>query len=95
MKGIWIRTQDRQGLVYAIQFFMYSCNGKYDFDCTSSCGDVQEIGRYGTVERALEILDCIQDRICTINADKLHCICTAGNGDKPVPNHFVFEMPNE
>ena len=80
---LWIRSQDREKLVQVdclcIEINEY---GKKNYDIVQGC---ITLGTYKTKERALEILDKIENKMAYIN-------------DEYVAGHnslMIFEMPKE
>jgi len=78
---MWIRTQDRAGLIDA-KDFRFTCSIGYNMIQSSNFGT---IGEYATKERALQVLDEIQETLTTqlrdaINRYEITC---------------VYEMPKE
>jgi hypothetical protein len=89
MDGIWIRTQDRKGLIYAqriaIESFKEWKSEEFKYRIVNQvlyqdvANDYDLLGVYDTEERAIEVLDSIQNIIMA------HIL-----GDMINP---VFEMP--
>lgn len=91
MNGIWIRTQDKRGLICAKRIVIESFKdyniGEFKYQIINqvlyqnTADDYDLLGTYATEERAIEVLDSIQDIIMA------HIL-----GDMINP---VFEMPEE
>ena len=61
---MWIRSQDREMLIKAVCIYLGSENHEKDCICASSAdGNKWYIGRYSTREKALKVLDEIQNLI--------------------------------
>lgn len=75
---LWIRSQDKTELIKVVTILEH-LNQIYAYDSTSSDGRV--VGTYETKERALEVLDEIQNH-------------TILNQCVP-PEHRFYEMPKE
>ncbi|AJD31671.1 hypothetical protein ACQX0N_09645 [Clostridium tepidum] len=78
--GIWIRSQNKDTLV---------CCKNIEIDGESVYGAHYFLGEYATEQRALEVLDEIQDRM--IKGTRFDDIY---NG-KRTTRDFVFQMPQE
>ena len=62
---LWIRSQDKQ---YLIQVDYLCTGGTYDNEVITNKNDISySLGTYRTKERALEVLDEIQNKINLIN----------------------------
>ena len=71
---LWIRSQDKETLMLAEHLDIYCSDEIEEIYCIEECG--QYIGTYKTKERALEVLDEIQDilkpRNLIYTGDKIH-----------------------
>lgn len=89
--GIWIRIQDKKGLIYAKRIFIYKVHRDKEeactfriieqYDCNNNGDDYDVLAEYKTEERAMEVLDNIHDFI--------DC-----DGNMNVKSN-VFQMPEE
>ena len=87
---LWIRSQDREKLVLTKGFETQHTN--YDGGCQIFAvweNNYQMVGKYKTKERALEVLDEIQERI--IELDK--AVIYSHVSEEDYLN--VYEMPKE
>lgn len=66
MSGIWIRSQDKQTLVYANDIYTID-TGVYASSTTVEHSDVNKIGDYATKERAIEVINEIEDKLGYLN----------------------------
>ena len=85
---IWIRSQNKRLLVNTEDIYVYSNNIKSgDKDCF--------LGTYDSEERALEVLDMIQDAI----EDGMSCheksVIDPNGTTQSWKRHIVFEMPEK
>lgn len=83
---MWIRSQDRRVLVNTSDIYLHSTSIKsMNKDCF--------LGTYDSEERALEILDMIQDAI----EDGMSCheksVIDSNGTTQSWKRHTVFEMP--
>ena len=80
---MWIRTQDKETLLNVNCIDMYNLN-KYEW-IIEACGN--DLGTYNSKERALEVLDEIQERIINFEFGKANeCL---------ISNEVVYQMPEE
>ena len=106
---MWIRSQDRKKLVKvtSVQFYKAS-NGMFLFEGLNECcvgyqdDDYFNLGMYKTEERALEVLDEIQNRIVSLeivrNTDyfnKLASISSENDFTKDSEKVCIYQMPKE
>ena len=89
---LWIRSQDRERLIKAENLYI-SKNNKNEEDLEYKISNYYQeifatIGVYKSKERALEILDEIQDKM----RDRY---ILQGSSVYPTPNVVVYEMPKE
>ena len=88
-----IRTQDRMALVpykNEIEIELYT-NDKYLINIETHKHKIIPLGIYTTKERALEVLDEIQEAILSANM----YICDGIVVEKVPPQEVVYQMPNE
>lgn len=85
---LWIRSQDRKKLVKSGYLTIFLSDTNWFIYSDTTTGEPFEIGKYKTEERALEVLDEIQDILnpnglkgSIINASRI--------------NTYVYEMPKE
>ena len=60
---MWIRTQDKETLVKADKLYIDKNNNKYTINFDSCTDRWYILGTYKSKERAIEVLDEIQERI--------------------------------
>lgn len=85
---MWIRSQDKKFLIEATNIqYLEDCN----VIVNSNDEDYTLLGKYSTEEKALKVLDMIQDKIGRMEMLKF-CI-----NNSVIINHedFVFQMPQE
>ena len=76
---LWIRSQDRTKLVKSSYLSLFLSDTTW-FIYTDTCtGEPFNIGKYSTKERALEVLDEIQNKLETLDD----------------VSTYVYEMPKE
>lgn len=92
---MWIRTQDKEALVYANNFYIMKTRGEEKYEISYFDGDsFVKLGFYKSKERALEVLDEIQKKINDIKKDFLMaCMREKGVYDVIAWNDFVYQMP--
>lgn len=79
---MWIRSQNKRCLLNTLDMYLFATSIRSsDKDCT--------LGTYESEERALEVLDMIQNRI--IKGATFDYI----NNSKRTTKEFVFQMPEE
>lgn len=86
--NLWIRSQDKEKLIKENNIH-YSAILNKDHNISD---DRYILGTYKSKERALEILDEIQNYINGIKKDWNMAI---GDFDKTIDNSKVYEMPSE
>lgn len=70
---LWVRSQDKERLMNPIDFYIEETidyaneSSEFDIFALNFANDDVIIGRYKTKERALEVLDEIEERIMLIN----------------------------
>lgn len=97
---LWIRSQDKMNLVKVRQVGVNYQNNKqiianYTPELYENSGEfVELLGIYKTKERALEVLDEIQDRMLKgAFAKKINCL---GEELDLIPNNLlIYQMPEE
>ena len=91
---LWIRSQDRRSLYKTSGFFIreeqYKRKGKYIIE-----GNECWLGAYNTFERALEVLNEIQDLFITKEAFKTEFTKDGLTMMNKQPSSVVYEMPEE
>lgn len=103
MDGIWIRTQNRKGLIYAkrivIEQFKKFGTDEYWYRIINqvlyqdSADDYDLLGEYKTEERAIEIINQIQERIS--RREWIKHLQSIGQDHYSVLPPIVYEMPKE
>ncbi len=89
---IWVRSQHKETLVKCSEVFLdYNRYGSTSYNI---CGDGFELGKYSNKEKAMKVLDMIQERICGIERLRIqaHIIerVTSYNIDT---TDYIFQMP--
>ena len=94
---MWVRTQNKEALVYANNFYIMKTRGEEKYEISYFDGDsFVKLGFYKSKERALEVLDEIQKKINDIKKDFLMaCMREKGVYDVIAWNDFVYQMPEE
>ena len=91
---LWVRSQDRRALYKTSGFFIreeqYKRKGKYIIE-----GNECWLGVYNTFERALEVLDEIQDLFITKEAFTTEFTKDGLTIMNKQPSSAVYEMPEE
>lgn len=87
---IWVRSQDKEELFETRELIM-TYDGLSTYGIMSMTGD--GLGSYSTKEKALKVLDMIQQHICNIKSleigsNMITCQSTSVNLDD-----YVFQMP--
>ena len=86
---MWIRTQDKLGLTYNTNFRIGHLiekdveTGKEEEFWVISC--VDDLGKYKSKERAIEVLDEIEESIKNYELDKSWCSLTS--------DEIIYQMP--
>lgn len=100
MMGIWVRSQDKQILMYCTNFIINFQNkkqiisdaGYYEPDAES----YRMLGEYPTEERAFRVLDEMQEHLKNIEKNKLYiAFYNADSCLDTDPFFAVFQMPKE
>ena len=63
---LWVRSQDKTQLLNAVGFYYDYQEEKHHITCLTKDHDYYWIGIYNSKERALEVLDEIQERIINL-----------------------------
>lgn len=94
---LWIRSQDKMNLVKIRQISLDYSNKKkiianYMPDLFENSGCYFELlGTYKTKERALKVLDEIQEHIGFLNVE----MCAGRFGELDFQSDIIFQMPKE
>ena len=72
---LWVRSQDRTKLVKSNYLSLFLSDTNWFIYTDTETGEPFSIGKYKTEERALEVLDEIEERICMLQTIEL----TKGN----------------
>ena len=86
---MWIRSQDRLRLVNANAIYINACNHKEILaSIAGSDGGTDDfrMGTYAAEERAMQVLDEIQQNVCTARAEEITAYFSR-------TDHGVFNMP--
>lgn len=99
---MWIRSQDGRRLVQVSYLYLVSVLNSSDEECieTRIQGGATdeadfELGTYETEERALEVLDEIQNQILNNEKDRLNAMYYSGEHHKCYPTYSICQMPKE
>ncbi|BAH07967.1 hypothetical protein [Clostridium kluyveri] len=99
---MWIRAQDRMSLVEPKRLNICKNQGKFRIiNQVLYMGDVSDdydiLGEYESKERAIEILDDIQNQIlhCTEGKDTKPFISASFQGNRQITYKPVLEMPQK
>lgn len=107
---LWIRSQDKERLIKPIDFYIEETldhinkTSEFGIYCLNLANDDIKIGIYKTKERALEVLDDIQNhlrysKIAEIINEGffryLDEVCRQERANKILDNISVYEMPEE
>lgn len=86
---MWIRSQDKKTLAYCTRLFVH---GPYiqNLPATGIEDDYDIMGKYESEERAMEVLDEIENQL--FKHTKLH---EKANDYHKITKHIVFQMPEE
>lgn len=85
---LWIRSQDKEQLIKPIGFYYDYQQEKHHITCYTE-NDYYWVGIYKSKERALEVLDEIQDHILNLGETVLNY------GKEYKTYGRVYEMPKE
>lgn len=84
---MWIRSQNKQLL--GQYKFLFVRGTEVHAECTL---DVDTLGKYETEERAIEVLDEIQNHIGTLEHNKMYI----GTPEEQYSyEHYIFKMPQK
>ena len=79
---MWIRTQDKESLVYANNFYIMKNRGEEKYEISYFDGDsFVKLGFYKSKERAIEVLDEIQKLLIAMPRTEIPF------------NNIVYQMP--
>lgn len=105
---LWIRSQDKERLIKPIDFYIEETidyvnkSSEFDIYALNLANDDIRIGTYKTKERALEVLDEIEERIMLINTiniakdrDSLIACKNALTEEKIKGLSYSYQMPAE
>lgn len=88
---LWIRSQDRKKLVKSSYLTLFLSDTNWFIYSDTTTGEPFEIGKYKTKERALEVLDEIQEA----KLGNFHYKCPSNVKVSIKEDTFVYEMPKE
>lgn len=102
---LWIRSQDREKIVKSSYLSLFLSDTTWFIYTDTNTGEPFDIGKYKTKEKALEILDEIQNIISGKTILKSFDNVTSNFNDKVIIkpcevkieqlNTYVYEMPKE
>ena len=105
---LWIRSQDKERLIKPIDFYIEETidyvnkSSEFDIYALNFANDDIIIGTYQTKERALEVLDEIEERIMLINTinivkdrDSLIACENALTKEKMKGISYPYQMPEK
>lgn len=96
---IWVRSQDKEILVEATNFRI--CKGYYGGKSTHYTIDCDvhdstfELGKYSTKEKALKVLDMIQEKVKNKIRNELYVRIATRSDDVTFNGPGVFQMPQD
>lgn len=90
---MWIRSQNKKDLINCKNLGIRKRLNEYVVVSISECGDFYPLGSYSSEEKALDVLDEIQELI----ADKQFCKIYKAEFENFVLNNCVqiYEMPQD
>ena len=85
---MWIRFQNKEALVYANNFYIRKARVEEKYEISYFDGDsFVKLGFYKSKERAVEVLDEIQEKIINFEFGEANeCL---------ISNEVVYQMPKE
>ena len=86
---MWIRSQSKKQLINANDLYI----GKYREKYFISTGKVNDLGMYSSEEKAIKVLDMIQDFEIRHQANLLLAIYQESNDN--AEENMVFQMPQD
>ena len=90
---MWIRTQDKEALIYANNFYIMKTRGEEKYEISYFDGDsFVKLGFYKSKERAIEVLDEIQNKI---EGKRVLIDAYGAIKIKKEDNNKVYQMPEE
>lgn len=90
---MWIRTQDKEALIYANNFYIMKTRGEEKYEISYFDGDsFVKLGFYKSKERAIEVLDEIQNKI---EGKRVLIDAYGAIKIKKKDNNKVYQMPEE
>lgn len=100
---IWVRSQDKEMLVEASNFRIFEGldKGKVSYYTVDIDSDLPqhpftfELGRYSTKEKALKVLDMIQEKITNRLKNELLVHVTTRSDLAYINGSAVFQMPQD
>lgn len=94
---MWIRSQDRDCLINVNDVCFYKLTYKerktYQFRCYGFGDDYYILGNYSSKEKAMKVLDMIQDFEIRHQANLLLAIYSEANDN--AEENMVFQMPQD
>ena len=85
---MWIRSQGKEALVYANNFYIMKTRGEEKYEISYFDGDgFVKLGFYKSKERALEVLDEIHEKIINFEFGEANKCLTS--------DEVVYQMPEE
>ena len=94
--GIWIRSQDKCKLVKCTRFGIDYCSDGICDVIGADCDDVFELGKYKGEEKAIKVLDMIQEHIAN-NDNIFRNVASEQDwvGEIITHGNNVFQMPRD
>ena len=90
---MWIRTQDKEALIYPNNFYIMKTRGEEKYEISYFDGDsFVKLGFYKSKERAIEVLDEIQNKI---EGKRVLIDAYGAIKIKKKDNNKVYQMPEE
>lgn len=94
--NLWIRNQNKKELIPNPKLGIDQCKNRYYIVDRYNFENAFILGEYKSKERALEVLDEIQEKINNIYKDYLMaCMKEKGTYEVIAWSDFTYEMPKE
>lgn len=87
---MWLRSQNKKILINANNIRIISDSHSYDIISDFYDGEYYYLGEYSTEEKALKVMDMIEDRIRLSEMFKLHIYEPLN-----ITDQFVFQLPKD
>lgn len=92
--GIWIRSQDKTSLAECKTIdIVKRVNDEYHIHANFMDFDYVFLGKYSSKEKAIAVLDMIEEKIIADKSNILHAIYREQNGN--AEENMIFQMPQD